>query len=131
MFLKFIYVIMYKKDARTKKNIGTQYGVQISLTKEYIMGRIFSKSKLLQYVISFLIPIGLYRYVEKPLWIVQPPTTNKRKLTQMWPIGFVLIIFLSLTQLSILKQVTTYIQQTETCIWESYTNLPGTEFKCD
>lgn len=48
---------MYKKDARTKKIIGTQYGVQ-SLTKEYIMGRIFSKSKLLQYVISFLI---LYR----------------------------------------------------------------------
>lgn len=67
MFLKFIYVVMYNKDARTKKNIGTQYGVQISLTKEYIMGRIFSKSKLLQYVISFLIPIGLYRYVEKPL----------------------------------------------------------------
>lgn len=59
---------MYKKDARTKKNIGTQYGVQ-SLTKEYIMGRIFSKSKLLQYVISFLIHvlIGLHRYVEKPL----------------------------------------------------------------
>lgn len=64
--MKFIYVVMYKKDARTKKNIGTQYGVQ-SLTKEYIMGRIFSKSKLLQYVISFLILIGLYRYVEKPL----------------------------------------------------------------
>lgn len=67
MFLKFIYVIMYKKDARTKKNIlGTQYGVQ-SLTKEYIMGRIFSKFKLLQYVISFLRLIGLHRYVEKPL----------------------------------------------------------------
>lgn len=71
------YVVMYKKDARTKKIIGTQYGLQ-SLTKEYIMGKIFSKSKLLQYVISFLILIGLYRYVEKPLWIVQRPTTNKR-----------------------------------------------------
>lgn len=55
---------MYKKDARTKKIIGTQYGVQ-SLTKEYIMGRIFSKSKLLQYVILFLILIGLYRYVDR------------------------------------------------------------------
>lgn len=43
--MKLIYVVMYKKDARTKKIIGTQYGVQISLTKEYIMGRIFSKSK--------------------------------------------------------------------------------------
>lgn len=64
--MKLIDVVMYKKDARTKKNIRTQYGVQ-SLTKEYIMGRIFSKSKLLQYVMSFLILIGLHRYVEKPL----------------------------------------------------------------
>lgn len=52
----------------------------------------------------------------------------------MWPMGLVFIIFQvngSLTQLSILKQIATCSQQTETCIWEGYTNLPGTEFKCD
>lgn len=26
--MKLIYVVMYKKNARTKKIIGTQYGVQ-------------------------------------------------------------------------------------------------------